>query len=122
MSHTLGDTHIGVLTMVLWQLSSTLPMYTIYCILVGFTAAMYMSLMPSIVASLVGMNYLYSGAMLSWMVAAIGGLLGTPVFMKLQATLGWTISVQIAGASSIVATLCLIVVRLWVDQRIICKL
>lgn len=108
--------------MVLWQLSSTLPMYAIYCILVGFTAAMYMSLMPSIVASLVGMNYLYSGAMLSWMVAAIGGLLGTPVFMKLQASLGWTGAIQIAGASSLFATLCLIAARLWVDKRIIHKL
>ncbi|CDS13891.1 hypothetical protein LRAMOSA06064 [Lichtheimia ramosa] len=112
----------GALTMVLWQLSSTLPMYAIYCILVGFTAAMYMSLMPSIVASLVGMNYLYSGAMLSWMVAAIGGLLGTPVFMKLQASLGWTGAIQIAGASSLFATLCLITARLWVDKRIIHKL
>lgn len=108
--------------MVLWQLSSTVPMYAIYAVLVGFTAAMYMSLMPSIVASLVGMNYLYTGAMISWMVAAIGGLLGTPVFMKLQASIGWTGAIQIAGGSSIFATLCLVAARLWVDKRIIRKL
>lgn len=108
--------------MVLWQLSSTLPMYTVYCLLVGFSAAMYMSLMPSIVASLVGMDYLYTGAMLSWMIAAIGGLLGTPVFMKLQASIGWTGAIQLAGGSSIFATLCLVAARLWVDRRIISKL
>ncbi|KAJ8655221.1 hypothetical protein O0I10_009089 [Lichtheimia ornata] len=112
----------GALTMVLWQLSSTLPMYTVYCLLVGFSAAMYMSLMPSIVASLVGMDYLYTGAMLSWMIAAIGGLLGTPVFMKLQASIGWTGAIQLAGGSSIFATLCLVAARLWVDRRIISKL
>lgn len=108
--------------MVLWQFSSNIPMYAIYCILIGFTASTYVSLMPSIVATLVGMNHLYSGAMIAWMMSAIGGLLGTPIFMKLQTTLGWTGAIQIAGASSLFATLCLIATRLWVDRRIIRKL
>ncbi|KAI7881456.1 MFS general substrate transporter [Lichtheimia hyalospora FSU 10163] len=107
----------GIITMVMWQFSNSLAVYGVYCALVGLTAGAYISLMPSVVALLVGMGNLYSGVAMSWVLMSVGSLLGTPMFGLMQQKLGWTASRQFAGAATVVSALCMLAVRIMLDKR-----
>lgn len=103
--------------MVMWQFATSLGVYGVYTALVGLTAGAYISLMPSVVALLVGMDNLYSGVATSWVLMSVGSLLGTPMFGLMQSNLGWTASIQFAGAATVVAALSMLAIRFKLDRR-----
>ncbi|KAF7723454.1 hypothetical protein EC973_002007 [Apophysomyces ossiformis] len=102
----------GVFTMVLWQLSSTYPIYVVYALLNGLSGGGFVSLLPAVTAEIVGIDNIQRGLAMAYLGTAAGSLLGTPIAGLLQRWYGWTAAIQFAGAMSVAAGLVGLVLRM----------
>ncbi|KAI7852924.1 major facilitator superfamily domain-containing protein [Circinella umbellata] len=88
----------GIFTMVVWQFASTYGAFVAYCVLFGLTGGSFVSLMPPVVADIVGIENIQKGVSISYALTMFGNLLGTPVSGKLRGQFGWTAAIQFPGA------------------------
>ncbi|KAG0180166.1 hypothetical protein DFQ29_001144 [Apophysomyces sp. BC1021] len=102
----------GIFTMVLWQLSSTYPIYVVYALLNGLSGGGFVSLLPAVTAEIVGIDNIQRGLAMAYLGTAAGSLLGTPIAGLLQRWYGWTAAIQFAGAMSVAAGLVGLVLRM----------
>ena len=84
--------------MVVWQFATTYGAFVAYCVLFGLTGGSFVSLMPPVVADIVGIENIQKGVSISYALTMFGNLLGTPVSGKLRGQFGWTAAIQFPGA------------------------
>ena len=88
----------GIFTMVVWQFATTYGAFVAYCVLFGLTGGSFVSLMPPVVADIVGIENIQKGVSISYALTMFGNLLGTPISGKLREQFGWTAAIQFPGA------------------------
>lgn len=108
--------------MVLWQVSTTYNVYVAYCVLFGLTGGGFVSLMPPVVAELVGIDNIQSGVGMAYLMTMIGNLLGTPLAGLLQGAKGWTAAIQFAGAMTVAAGIVAIVLRFIRSSKLLIRI
>ncbi|KAI8145443.1 major facilitator superfamily domain-containing protein [Fennellomyces sp. T-0311] len=111
----------GVFTMVVWQSASSYGIFVLYCVLFGVTAGAFVSLLPPIVADIVGIEHIQKGVGLSYFLTMFGNLLGTPVSGQLKSQFGWTAAIQFPGAMTVAAGISIVVVRILLKPKLFAK-
>ncbi|SAM07734.1 hypothetical protein [Absidia glauca] len=102
----------GIFTSVLWQFSSSYGLYIAYCVLYGLTGGAFVSLLPVVIADIVGVKNIQRGIGMCYTISLFGNLLGSPIIGKLLQTYNWTCAIQFSGATTLGAALILIYLRM----------
>ncbi|KAI9488484.1 major facilitator superfamily domain-containing protein [Zychaea mexicana] len=111
----------GIFTMVVWQFATSYGAFVAYCVLFGLSGGAFVSLMPPVVADIVGIENIQKGVSFSYFLTMFGNLLGTPVSGKLQKQFGWTAAVQFPGAMTVAAGLSAVVIRFLLNRKFFAK-
>ena len=107
--------------MVVWQFATSYGIFVLYCVLFGLTAGAFVSLLPPVVADIVGIENIQKGVGLSYFLTMFGNLIGTPVAGQLQSQFGWTAAIQFPGAMTVSAGISVLVVRLLLNPKLFAK-
>ncbi|KAI9306820.1 major facilitator superfamily domain-containing protein [Cunninghamella echinulata] len=102
----------GLFSMLIWQFSFTLNTYIGFCILYGLVSGVFVSLLPVILAEIVGVENIQRGIGMSYTITLFGSLLGAPVSGALKDTFGWTAAIQFSGAPTILSGIILLYLRM----------
>ncbi|KAI8333843.1 major facilitator superfamily domain-containing protein [Chlamydoabsidia padenii] len=95
----------GLFTSLLWQFSSSYGAYTVYCVFCGLTVGVFVSLLPMVIADIVGVLNIQHGIGFCYSTMVFGVLLGAPISGKLLQNYSWTVAIQFIGATTLVASL-----------------
>ncbi|KAI9317746.1 major facilitator superfamily domain-containing protein [Dichotomocladium elegans] len=111
----------GIFTMIVWQFADTFNVFVVYCVLFGLTGGGFVSLLPPVIAEIVGIEKIQQGISVSYFLTMFGNLLGTPISGLLQSQFGWTAAIQFPGAMTVGAAIAMLVARLLVNPNIFKK-
>ncbi|KAI9253802.1 major facilitator superfamily domain-containing protein [Phascolomyces articulosus] len=111
----------GIFTMVVWQFATTYGAFVAYCVLFGLTGGAFVSLMPPVVADIVGIENIQKGVSMAYALTMFGNLLGTPVSGKLRGQFGWTAAIQFPGAMTVAAGLSALTIRFLLNRKLFAK-
>ncbi|KAI8074537.1 major facilitator superfamily domain-containing protein [Gongronella butleri] len=102
----------GIFPMVLWQFSHSYGVYVLFCVLYGFTSSVFVSLLPPILADVVGVENIQVGIGMSYMLTFFGSLVGPPLIGILLQQYGWTAAIQFSGAPTVASGLVILYLRM----------
>ncbi|KAI8336961.1 major facilitator superfamily domain-containing protein [Chlamydoabsidia padenii] len=102
----------GIFTSILWQFSSNYASYVAYCVLYGLTGGAFVSLLPVVIADIVGVQNIQRGIGMCYTITLFGNLLGTPIVGKLLQNYNWTCAIQFSGAMTIASSLIVVYLRM----------
>lgn len=127
--------------MVIWQFSDSFGPFVAYCVLFGLTGGGFVSLLPPVIADIVGIENIQKGVSFAYMMTMFGSkykkdscmclrthivvvsdLLGTPISGQLQSNFGWTAAIQFPGAMTVAAALGALCARLLMSRKIFKKI
>ncbi|CAO3631663.1 unnamed protein product [Cunninghamella blakesleeana] len=101
----------GLFSMVIWQFSTDINTYIAFCIVYGLMAGVFVSLLPIVIAEIVGVENIQCGIGMTYTITLFGNLLGSPLIGLLKDKYGWTIAIQFAGAPTILSGIILLYLR-----------
>ncbi|ORZ15243.1 major facilitator superfamily domain-containing protein [Absidia repens] len=102
----------GIFTSVVWQFSTAYDTYIAYCVLYGLTGGAFVSLLPVVIADIVGVKNIQRGIGMCYTITLFGSLLGTPIIGKLLEIYDWSSAIQFSGATTIGSGLILLYLRM----------
>ncbi|ORY90012.1 major facilitator superfamily domain-containing protein [Syncephalastrum racemosum] len=109
----------GLLVTLIWQYSNGYGSFTVFCVLYGLTGGGWVSLLPPLIAQIVGVKHIQRGLSLCYFVSVFGNLSGPPIIGHLQTSYGWTAAIQFTGAVTLVSSLIMLIVRFTMQQKVI---
>lgn len=112
----------GIFTMVIWQFSDSFGPFVAYCVLFGLTGGGFVSLLPPVIADIVGIEHIQKGVSFAYMMTMFGNLLGTPISGQLQTKFGWTAAIQFPGAMTVAAALGALGARVLMSRKVFKKI
>lgn len=101
----------GLFSMVIWQFSSETNIYIGFCIVYGLVSGVFVSLLPVVIAEIVGVENIQCGIGMTYTITLFGNLLGSPLIGLLKDKYGWTVAIQFAGAPTILSGIILLYLR-----------
>ncbi|KAI8089262.1 major facilitator superfamily domain-containing protein [Halteromyces radiatus] len=101
----------GIFTMVVWEFSTSYGPYIAYCVLYGLTGGAFVSLLPVLIADIVGVENIQRGIGMSYTMTVFGSLFGTPLIGLLLQRYGWTDAIQFCGATTVFSSLVVLYLR-----------
>ncbi|KAI8074544.1 major facilitator superfamily domain-containing protein [Gongronella butleri] len=101
----------GIFAMVMWQFSTSYNVYVGFCVLYGLTSSVFVSLLPAILADIVGVRKIQQGIGMAYSIAFFGSLVGPAIAGILLQQFGWTAAIQFSGAPTVAGGLVVLYLR-----------
>lgn len=103
--------------MVIWQLSSVIGVYILYCVMFGITGGVFFGLIPSCVAQVSSPQLMQKGVSLIYFVVPIGVVPSGLIAGALYSRYSWTVAIQFLGSIFVIASLVILTVQLLIKSK-----